>query len=179
MADNDTLASEERQAYLIRYGEYQRIPVVRYGPFRVDRERHRHASFAPGEHELPSYYLVFEVEASSEFELVVSWSAMAKLWGGAPPAWPIPSRAEIVQLVKDWLQVWSPALTKGKSSLAWYRRRVGALSGTDELTPGEWHIPPLFRRPNSPMIAMEEGAPLVKAALCEVEHADAGGEVQE
>lgn len=176
MTDDDTLTPEERQAYIVRYGEYRRLPIVRYGPFRIDRERHRHFSFATGERETPWYYLVFEVDASSEFDLMGSWSEMFKMWGSSPQAWkawPVPSRADVCHLVQTWLQTWHYSPVGGESALACYRRRVGPPADGSEATPGDWYIDPLFRRPGNHMIGMAEATPLVEAALRELEQAEA------
>lgn len=176
MTDDDTLTAEERQAYIARYGEYQRIPIVRYSRFRIDRERHRHFSFATGDRETPWYYLVFEVSASSEFDLMGSWREMVKMWGGSTPqawkVWPVPSQAEICHLVRTWLREWRASPGGGETWLACYRRRVGPPADGAEVTPGEWHIPPLFRRPGNPMIDMAEATPQVEAALRELEQAE-------
>jgi hypothetical protein len=180
VVNDDMFTPEERQADIARYGEYRRIPIARFGRFRVDREWHRHISFAEGERETPWYELVFEVDAASEFDLMGAFDEMRKLWGGMTleewKAWPVPSRAEILHLIRTWLRDWRASPGDGITWLACYRRRVGPPADDSAATPGPWHIETRFRRPGAPMITMDEATPLMDAALGELERAESGDE---
>lgn len=173
MTDDDALSPEEREAYITRYGEYRRVPVVRYGPFRLDREWTRH--FSHGEREIPVRDLVFEIDASSEFDMTGTSLELYRISGAHIPAVVIPSRSQAIHLVTRWLRIFRPHPGSGITSVACYRRRVG-IGDDGETTPGEWYIPVLFRRIGNPMIDMEEATPLVEAALRELEQTETNAE---
>jgi hypothetical protein len=105
---------------------------------------------------------------------------MRKLWGGMTleewKAWPVPSRAEVLHLVRTRLRDWRASPDGGITWLACYRRRVGPPTDDGEPTPGPWHIQTRFRRPGAPTITMDEVTPLMDAALRELERAEIGDE---
>lgn len=169
MTEDDALSPEERQAFITRYGEYRRVRIAQYGQFRLDMEWSRHLSH--GEIELLPH-LVFEIDASSEFDMLGTTTSLYKMRGRPTAEWTLPSRAQIIQLVTKWLNTFRPLPGGGITSVACYRRRVGLGADGHEATPGEWYIPVLFRRPSGPLIDMEEAAPLVEAALRELEQAE-------
>jgi hypothetical protein len=187
MTEDVGISSEEREADRMRYGEYRRVPIARSGPFRVDRAWFRHAT--NGEHELLPE-LVFEIDASSEFDLL---GALFPLYrAGMRPRTEgfILSSTEIARLATDWYDKYRHST---RTSLARYRRRTGpATGGTEmspgewlaiegwfattpvnteeaEMTPGEWLIMPIFRPADRPSISMVEAIPLVEAALASME----------
>lgn len=170
MTEDDGLSSEERQTYITRYGEYRRVPVVRYGPFRLDREWIRH--FTLGERELPWRDLVFEIDASSEFDMLGTGSELYKMSGVHSSDALIPTRPQVRHLVTSWLGIFRPRSGGGTSAVACYRRRVGLVADGQEAILGTWFIPPLFRRPTNPMIDMHEATPLVEAALHKLAQAE-------
>jgi hypothetical protein len=49
------------------YPEYRHALIARYGHFRIDRVWLR--TNATNAHEHPSYHVVFEIDASSEFDV--------------------------------------------------------------------------------------------------------------
>ncbi len=146
------------------YPEYRHALVARYGHFRFDQTWAR--TNPTYEREFP-YSLVFEIDTSSEFDMMRSLMVggeYRKKHAGA-----VPALSETLRLVNVWLRDHHPTPESGVVWIACYRRRIGPPDGQHEATPGEWYIDPLFRRPGEPMIDMHEAVPLVEAALRELE----------
>lgn len=171
MTEDGTHSPEDRQAYVARFGEYRRVPIARYGQFRIDRVWFRSNTTKEREFSL-LYDVVFEIDGSSEFDMMGSGLEMFRMLGSTRAAGPVPSRSEMLRLATIWLGKWRPTPGGGMVGLACYRRRVGPPAGGQEATPGEWYIDPLFRRAGKPLIDMDEAIPLVEAALHELEQAE-------
>lgn len=149
------------------YPEHRHALVARYGRFRIDRTWIR---ANPTDEQAFLYELVFEIDASSEFDLMSSLllgRVYRKVQAGT-----VPSPSEMHHVINLWLRDLRPSPEGGVVSLACYRRRIGPPDAEHEATPGDWYIDPLFRRPGRPMIDMHEAIPLVEAALRELEAAE-------
>jgi hypothetical protein len=145
--------------------EFRHLFVARYGHFRIDRVWSRTNAADAREH--PAYHVVFEIDTSSEFGVLLTESYVK------PQAVPTPSEL-YRSLTQSWLPLNRQNLARGKPSLACYRRRIGPPDGEHEATPGEWHRDELFRCPGKPLIGLREAVTLVEAALHELEEKDTG-----
>lgn len=150
--------------------EFRHIFVARYGHFRIDRVWSR--TSATDAHEHPSYYVVFEIDASSEFDVLAGFSR-------ATQAKAVPTRSELYrELNLGLLPIDRRQLESREPSQACYRRRVGPPDGEHEASPGEWHVEDFsasggpMRRPGKPLITLRETVSLVEAALHELEETD-------
>ncbi len=167
---------EDREAWIARFGEYRHIPLARYGSFRIDIERNR--SPTTGERQTSPYEIVFEIDDCYELDLS-AFLYLYRLFGPTAYGWPVPSRAQLLRIATVWWERSRPTPDGGMISLACYRRRIGPADDLHEMTPGDWYIGPLFRRPGDPMISMAEAAPFVEAALRQLELDAAEGEMEE
>lgn len=157
MPKGRAFSAKEYQEWVQRWGEDRHIPLARYGAFRVDEVWWRHPD--AGERKRAGLHVVFEIDARYELD-----------WGGCSgPA--IPTRVELLPLLRRSWEFHRPRPGKGIIGLACYRRRVGPGDGVHEMTPGPWHVGPRFRRPSDPMIEMPELAPYMEAALRDLEQA--------
>lgn len=152
------------------YTEYRHAPIARYGRFRIDRTWMR---FPAEEVHESLLELVFEIDASSEFDLMASLylyagsSVRRRLQAGEAI-----STSEVHRIVAWWIGRMRPVPGGGLVSLACYRRRIGPPDANHEGTPGEWYFGHHFRRPGRPLIDMHEAVPLVEAALRELEETE-------
>ncbi|HET9110524.1 MAG TPA: hypothetical protein VFN78_06850 [Ktedonobacterales bacterium] len=178
MSEDDLPPLDDLDAWKARFGEYRHEPLARYGAFRIDREWDRWPS-RPGQL-WSRLQLVFEVNDQYEFEVIfdldIAWyrAFRAHLAEGQ-----IPTQTQTLRAAIAWWASMRPTPEGGEVSLACYRRRVGPADDEREMTPGEWYIGPLFRRPSDPMISMTEAAPFVEAALRELEQLEQSGAADE
>jgi hypothetical protein len=163
MTEDADISPEERDAYRMRFGEYRHIPVARCGPFRVDRVWFRRDTTEERE-SLPE--LVFEIDASSEFDMLGAWLPLYRAGMRPESQGYILSPQEIVRLATAWVNKYRHSTG---TSIARYRRRVGPAAEGAEVAPGEWLIMPIFRPAGRLMISMVEAIPLVEAALASLE----------
>lgn len=167
MSDDDLPPLDDLDAWKARFGEYRHEPLARYGAFRIDREWHRSPSHP--ERMWSWVQLVFEVNDQYEFDVPGFISRWIPTYGVHVAEGQIPTQTQTLRIAIAWWAMMGPTPEGGEVSLACYRRRVGPADDEHEMTPGDWNIGPLFRRPSDHMIAMTEAAPFVEAALRELE----------
>ncbi len=173
MSDDELPPREDRAAWVARFGEYRHIPVRRYGSFRLDTEWFRHPS--EGEAQMLEHVLVVEITAQYEMDLV-GWYPRSSL----PPAeWSMPSHAQVVRIARWWLDGHRPSPRGDRLYLPCYRRRIGPPDNGHAMTAGDWYLDAFVRRPRHPMIETAKFAPLVEAAIRELELTEAPSEATE
>lgn len=123
--------------------------------------------------------LVFEVNDQYEFEVVgdldLAWYRRFRVHLAEGQ---VLTRAQVLRAAMRWWAGMRPTPEGAEVSLACYRRRVGPADDQHELTPGDWYIGPLFRRPSDPMISMAEAAPFIEEAIRQLEQAETGDETK-
>lgn len=147
-----------------RYREYRRTVAARYGHFRIDRMWFR--TKLPNERASDLHYsVVFEVDASGELDM----GGITAQHTQSPSDLRLAARF----LAWVWRRAHSPPPESRPQSVPYYRRRVWALDMDVEGTPPEeWYQDAFFRRPDRPMIDVDEAASLIEAAMHELEETE-------
>jgi hypothetical protein len=141
-------------------GENRRAVVARYGPFRVDRLWYR--SKPDDAHVY--YDVVFEVDASGEFDL-------GSLTGPRIDN-PKDLRRYAFALASLFRRAHSPPPAGRPMSVPYYCCRVGLPDAEHAVPDEEWYQDRFFRRPDRPTIDEDEAATLIETALHELEETE-------
>jgi hypothetical protein len=148
------------------YLEFRHASIACYGRFRIDRTWTRWTRTKPTDAHDSLYELVFEIDESSEFDLMGSLllgQVYTRIAAGE-----VLSASEVHRVVSMWLDRMRPTPGGGDVALACYCRRIGPADGEHTVTPGDWFLDAQYPRPGRPMSDMREAAPLVEVALREL-----------